>query len=71
MNKQLVQDIIKVGNKYVDVIPVRYIVYTRFHTYYVYDGLYYDDNHVEFIDDYDNNVYLKYEDIIGIKVGDN
>ena len=38
-------------------------------TYYGYNGLYYDDNHVEFVDDYDNEVNLKYEDIVGIRVG--
>lgn len=39
-------------------------------TYYGYDGLYYDDNHVEFTDDYDDEVYLEYDKITGIKVSD-
>lgn len=69
MNKQLIQDIIKAGNKAMESIPVKYTVETKDTTYYGYDGLYYDDNHVEFIDDYDSEVNLKYEDIVGIRVG--
>lgn len=69
MNKQLVQDIIKAGNKAMDSIPVRYTVYTRDMTYYGYDGLYCDDNHVEFTDDYGYEINLKYEDIVAIRVG--
>ena len=69
MNKQLVQDIIQAGNKAMNVVPVRYTVDTRDMTYYGYDGLYYDDNHVEFVDDYDVEVNLEYEDIVGIRVG--
>lgn len=70
MNKQLVQDIIKAGNKAIDSVPVKYTVDTRDYRYYSYDGLYYDDNHVEFTDDYDYEIYLSYEDITGIRVGD-
>lgn len=70
MNKQLVQDIINAGNKAMDSVPVKYTVETKDMTYYCYDGLYYDDNHVEFTDDYDDEINLSYEDIIGIRVGD-
>ena len=69
MNKQLVQDIIKAGNKAMDVSHVNYTVETKDMTYYSYNGLYYDDNHVEFEDDYDDKISLSYEDIIGIRVG--
>ena len=69
MNKQLVQDIIKAGNKAMDIVPVKYTVETKDMTYYCYDGLYYDDNHVEFADDYDDKISLSYEDIVGIKIG--
>ena len=68
MNKQLVQDIIQVGNKAMNVVPVKYTVDTRDMTYYSYDGIYYDDDHVEFTDDYDYKMVLSYKDIIGIKV---
>ena len=70
MYKQLVQDIIQAGNKAMDSVPVKYTVDTRDNKYYGYDGLYYGDNHVEFTDDYDNEINLSYEDIIGIRVGD-
>lgn len=70
MNKQLVQDIIKAGNKAMDSVPVRYTIDTDNNCYYSYDGLYYDDNHVEFTDDYDNEINLSYEDIVGISVSD-
>ena len=70
MNKQLVQDIIKAGNKAMDVSHVKYTVETKDMTYYCYDGLYYDDDHVEFDDDYDDNISLYYEDIVGIRIGD-
>ena len=70
MNKQLIQGIINVGNKAMDVSHVKHTVETKDMTYYSYDGLYYDDNHVEFDDDYDDNINLSYEDIVGIKVSD-
>ena len=70
MNKQLVQDIIKAGNKAMDVVHIKYTVDTKDNRYYVYDGLYYDDNHVEFNDDYDDEISLSYEDIIGIRISD-
>lgn len=69
MNKQLIQEIINAGNKAIDSSPVKYTVETKDMTYYGYDGLYYDDNHVEFADDYDDEVYLEYDKITGIKVG--
>lgn len=70
MNKQLVQDIIKAGNKAIDSVSIRYTVDTEDNRYYCYDGLYYDDNHVEFTDDYDDEINLSYDDIIGIKISD-
>lgn len=70
MNKQLVQDIINAGNKAMNIVPVKYSVETKDMTYYGYDGLYYDDNHVKFVDDYDDEINLSYEDIIGIRVGE-
>ena len=68
MNKQLVQDIIKAGNKAIESSSVKYTVETKDMTYYSYDGLYYDDNHVEFADDYDDKITLSYEDIVGIRI---
>lgn len=70
MNKQLIQAIIKAGNKAIDSVPVRYTVDTEDNRYYSYDELYYDDNHVEFTDDYDDEINLSYDDIIGIRIGD-
>ena len=69
MNKQLIQDIIKAGNKAIDSLPVKYTVETKVENYQVYNGIYYDDNHVEFNDDYDDEINLSYEDIVGIKIG--
>ena len=70
MNKQLVQDIIKAGNKSIDILPVKYTVETKVENYQVYNGIYYDDNHIEFVDDYDDEVYLEYDKVVGIKVSD-
>ena len=69
MNKQLIQDVIKAGNKAIDSVPVKYTVETKVENYQVYNGIYYDDNHVEFDDDYDDKINLSYEDIVGIKIG--
>ena len=69
MNKQLVQEIINAGNKAMDSVPVKYTVDSKYNRYYAYNGLYYDDNHVEFVDEYDDEINLSYEDIIGIRVG--
>ena len=68
MNKQLIQDVIKAGNKAIDSAPVKYTVETKVENYQVYNGIYYDDNHIEFVDDYDDNISLSYEDIVGIKI---
>ena len=70
MNKRLVQEIINAGNKAMDIVHVKYTIDTKYNRYYSYDGLYYDDNHVEFNDDYDDEISLAYEDIIGIRVSD-
>ena len=59
MNKQLVQDIIKAGNKAMDVVHIKYTVDTKDNRYYSYCGLYYDDK-----------ISLSYEDIVGIRIGD-
>lgn len=69
MNKQLIQAIVKAGNKAIDSVPVKYTVETKVENYQVYNGIYYDDNHIEFVDDYDNEINLSYEDIIEIRVG--
>ena len=66
MYKQLVQDIIKAGNKAMDSVPVKYTVDSKYNRY---NGLYYDNNHVEYDDEYDDEINLSYEDIIGIRVG--
>lgn len=68
MNKQLIQDVIKAGNKAIDSVPVKYTVKTKVENYRVYNGIYYDDNHIEFVDDYDDEVTLSYEDIISIRI---
>ena len=70
MNKQLIQDVIKAGNKAIDRVPVKYVVKTKDDKYYCYDGLYYDNDHVEFTDDYDDNINLSYEDIVDIRIGE-
>ena len=70
MNKQLIQGIINVGNKDIDILPVKYTIETKVENYQVYNGIYYDDNHIEFVDDYDNEIYLEYDKITGIKVSD-
>ena len=70
MNKQLIQDIIKAGNKAMDVVHIKYTVDTKDNRYYSYYGLYYDDNHVKFADDYDGKITLSYEDIVGIRISD-
>lgn len=52
-----------------DSVPAKYTVNTKDNRYYGYDELYYDDNNVEFTDDYDDEINLSYEDIIDIRVG--
>lgn len=70
MNRQLIQDIIKAGNKAIDSSPVKYTVETKDRYYYAYNGVYYDDNHIEFTDDYDDEIALEYDKVVGIKVSD-
>lgn len=68
MYKQLIQDIIAVTNKAIDNTSVKYTIETKDTSYNAYNSVYYDDNHVEFTDDYDDEINLSYEDIVGIKV---
>ena len=70
MNKQLIQDIIKAGNKAIDSVPIKYTIKTKVENYRVYNEIYYDDNHVEFVDDYDDDIVLEYDKITGIRVSD-
>ena len=70
MNKQLIQDIIKTCNIAIHNVPIKYTVETKVENYQVYNGIYYDDNHIEFVDDYDDEVYLEYDKVVGIKVSD-
>lgn len=68
MDKTLIQNIIAVTNKAIDTTAVKYTVETKVENYQVYNGIYYDDNHIEFVDDYDDEVYLEYDKVVGIKV---
>lgn len=68
MDKTLIQSIIAVTNKAIDTTSVKYTVETKVENYQVYNGIYYDDNHIEFVDDYDDEVYLEYDKVVGIKV---
>ena len=69
MNKQLVKKIVEVFNNNYKYDSIHILVETKDNSYYSYYGLYYDDNHVEFDDDYDDKISLSYEDIVGIKIG--
>ena len=53
MNKQIIQDIIKLYNKAIDSVPVKHTVETIVEA----NVIYYDD-HIELVDDYDDEVYL-------------
>ena len=68
MDKTLIQSIIAVTNKAIDTTSVKYTIETKDLSFNVYNGAYYDDNHVEFTDDYDDDVVLSYDEITGIKV---
>lgn len=68
MDKTLIQNIITVTNKAIDTTSVKYTIETKVENYQVYNGIYYDDNHIEFVDDYDDEVYLEYDKVVGIKV---
>ena len=72
MNKQLIQEIINAGNKAIDSLPVKYTVETKVENYQVYNGIYYDDNHIEFVDDYDDETKVEnYQVYNGIYYDDN
>lgn len=69
MNKQLVQDIIAVTNKAIDTTSVKYTIETKDECYYAYNGVYYNNDIIEFTDDYDNDITLSYDEVVSIKVG--
>lgn len=68
MDKTLIQNIIAVTNKAIDTTSVKYTIETKVENYQVCDEIYYDDNRIEFVDDYDDKVYLEYNKVVGIKV---
>lgn len=45
MYKQIVQDVIKAGNKAIESSQVEYTVETKVENYQVYNGFYYDYHH--------------------------
>lgn len=65
MNKQLIQDIIKVS---VDEPKVYYVIETKNKYYNCYEEIALSNDVIRFIDDDNNKVILEYEDITGIKV---
>ena len=68
MDKTLIQNIIAVTNKAIDTTSVKYTIETKDNCYYVYNGVYYNDNSIEFTDDYDDDITLSYDEVVGIKV---
>ena len=68
MDKTLIQNIIAVTNKAIDTTSVKYTIETKDNCYYAYNGVYYNDDSIEFTDDYDNDVVLSYDEVVGIKV---
>ena len=65
MNKQLIQDIIKVS---IDDPKVYYVIYTRYKSYNCYGEIALSNDVIRFVDDVNNTIVLEYEDITGIKV---
>ena len=69
MNKQLVQDIIKVYNDYLkDNMIYIVIEVDGVMLYYCYDDIKYGDKDISFIDEDGNVVILEYKYIVGVKV---
>ena len=68
MDKTLIQNIIAVTNKAIDTTSVKYTIETKDMYYYAYNGVYYNDNSIEFTDDYDDDITLSYDEVVGIKV---
>ena len=67
MNKQIINDIIKIS---VDESKVYYIIYTRDKSYNCYEEIVLDNDVIRFVDDDNNRMVLEYEDITGIKVAE-
>ena len=70
MDKTLIQNIIAVTNKAIDTTSVKYTIETKDIYYYVYNGVYCNDDSIEFTDDYDDDITLSYDEVVGIKVSD-
>lgn len=65
MNKQLIQDVIKVS---VDEPKVYYVIETKDKSYNCYEEIALSNDVIRFVDDDNNRIVLEYEDITGIKV---
>ena len=67
MNKQIINDIIKVS---VDEPKVYYVIETKDKSYNCYEEISLDNDVIRFVDDDSNRIVLEYEDITGIKVAE-
>ena len=67
MNKQIINDIIKVS---VDEPKVYYVIETKDKSYNCYEKISLDNDVIRFVDDDNNRIVLEYEDITGIKVAE-
>ena len=65
MNKQIINDIIKVS---VDESKVYFVIETKDKSYNCYEEIVLSNDVIRFVDDDNNRIVLEYEDITGIKV---
>ena len=67
MNKQIINDIIKIS---VDESKVYFAIETKDKSYNCYEEIVLDNDVIRFVDDDNNRIVLEYEDITGIKVAE-
>ena len=67
MNKQIINDIIKIS---VDELKVYFVSETKDKSYNCYEEIVLDNDVIRFVDDDNNRIVLEYEDITGIKVAE-
>ena len=68
MNKQIIQKVILVANEAMRIEPTYIIIEVDKEYYNCYEEITVDEDHIGFIDDYDNKVVLNYNEITSIKI---
>lgn len=68
MNKQIIQKLINIANEAMKIEPTYIIIEVDKEYYNCYEEITVDEDHIGFVDDYDNKVVLDYNEITSVRL---